>query len=166
MFLHFLAKWNTQSHLTVTNFLLYFIFFHLFFFLNLILICIVSLHFSRWRTCTSLYSIVLKNRRENLSVNVSLAARNSIAKAHTDCRNLSSDYLKEARKHPGYHSAKEWRTETEWQRRVLTKEAASRWCGAEKEALGCRRKLKNPGKKDAGGRADYYGVFNLTFSSF
>lgn len=30
---------------------------------------------------------------------------------------------------------------------------------------GCRRKLKNPGKKDAGGRADC-GVFNLTFSSF
>lgn len=28
-----------------------------------------------------------------------------------------------------------------------------------------RRKLKNPGKKDAGGRADC-GVFNLTFSSF
>ena len=27
------------------------------------------------------------------------------------------------------------------------------------------RKLKNPGKKDAGGRADC-GVFNLTFSSF
>lgn len=38
--------------------------------------------------------------------------------------------------------------------------------GEGKAALrSCRRKLKNPGKKDAGGRADCR-VFNLTFSSF
>jgi len=83
-------------------------------------------------------------------------------------RNFSSDYLKEVRSHSSYHSARVWRTEAEWQRRSARRrmrlDGGGSASGVVKERK-LRRKLKNPGKKDAGRRADC-GVFNLTFSSF